>query len=147
MVRPRKISKTLSANDTGMNGTHQAGILVPKDKEILSFFPTLDATVKNPRAKISLSDSSGRAWSFSFIHYNNKFFDGTRDEYRLTGMTGFMREIGARVGDKLVFSRDSAENYHVELSREREAPVVEVSDEGKRHVKITASSTWKVVAI
>lgn len=43
------ISKKLSANDIGINGTHQAGILVPKAKDILSFFPDLNAAIKNPR--------------------------------------------------------------------------------------------------
>ena len=38
----RSISKILSANDTGETGGHQAGILVPKQEEILSFFPPLE---------------------------------------------------------------------------------------------------------
>jgi hypothetical protein len=45
----RHISKVLSANDTGDTGGHQAGILVPKDPDILAFFPKLDANRRNPR--------------------------------------------------------------------------------------------------
>ena len=33
------IEKTLSKNDTGETGGHQAGILVPKEPDILGFFP------------------------------------------------------------------------------------------------------------
>lgn len=112
--RPRSISKLLSTNDVGGNGTHQAGILVPKgDAAILSFFPELDAKQKNPRATISMTDGTGRSWAFNYIYYNNRFFGGTRNEYRLTGMTKFLREVGAREGDTLVFSRDDAGRYTV----------------------------------
>ena len=54
------ISKKLSANDIGINGAHQAGILVPKAKDILSFFPDLNAAIKNPsvpRASMKYFDS------------------------------------------------------------------------------------------
>ena len=36
------ISKELSANDTGATGGHQSGMVIPKDPQILSFFPPLD---------------------------------------------------------------------------------------------------------
>ena len=55
------ISKKLSANDIGINGAHQAGILVPKAKDILSFFPDLNAAIKNPRMTLlvrELADGS-----------------------------------------------------------------------------------------
>lgn len=61
--RPRSISKKLSANDIGANGSHQAGILVPKDREILSFFPDLGCFEKNPRAVIEFADASGKTWN------------------------------------------------------------------------------------
>src|SRR5215469_7482404 len=47
-----QIRKTLSANDVGSTGAHQAGILIPKDPKILAFFPTLDASTKNPRISL-----------------------------------------------------------------------------------------------
>ena len=34
----KAISKILSSNDIGLTGTHQAGIHVPKEENILSFF-------------------------------------------------------------------------------------------------------------
>ena len=43
----KRITKTLSANDTGETGANQAGILIPKQPEILSYFPDLDGTIKN----------------------------------------------------------------------------------------------------
>lgn len=147
MNRPKKISKLLSTNDTGANGTHQAGILVPKDMEILSFFPYLDEKVKNPRTRLAFTDESGQTWFFSFIYYNNKFFGGTRNEYRLTGMTRFHRVLDARPGDTLLFSRDDNENYSVALKRATEIPAVEINGQGKTHVRLTASSIWKVVSI
>lgn len=147
MNRPTKISKLLSTNDTGANGTHQAGILVPKDIEILSFFPYLDERVKNPRTRLAFTDESDQTWLFSFIYYNNKFFGGTRNEYRLTGMTKFMREIDAHAGDSLLFSRDEEERYSVALKRAVETPAVTINEDGRSHVKLTASSSWKVVAI
>lgn len=41
-----QIRKTLSANDVGATGAHQAGILIPKNPKILAFFPSLDKSVK-----------------------------------------------------------------------------------------------------
>lgn len=147
MNRPKKISKLLSNNDTGANGTHQAGILVPKDIEILSFFPLLDEKTKNPRARLAFIDELGQTWFFSFIYYNNKFFGGTRNEYRLTGMTRFMREIDAHPGDTLLFSRDELDQYSIALRRESEAPAITTDQAGATHVRLTALSSWKVVSI
>jgi len=39
----------------------------------------------------------------NFIHYNNKLFGGTRDEYRLTGIATMLRDYGLRVGDQIEF--------------------------------------------
>ena len=88
------ISKVLSANDTGETGGHQAGLLIPKQERILSFFPSLDASTLNPRAHLQFEDDVGALWEFAFIYYNNGLFGGTRNEYRLTRMTRFMREAG-----------------------------------------------------
>ena len=111
-----KVTKLLSANDTGETGGHQAGICVPKRQEILSFFPTLDSRTKNPRMTIVFHCmNSGEKWTFNYIYYNNKFFGGTRNEYRLTGMTKSMCPLfrsdhifGADDGVEFFF-RDKAE--------------------------------------
>lgn len=105
-LRPTAIAKRLSANDTGDTGGHQAGILVPKDPAILSFFPQVDSSTKNPRHRLVFRDESGIRWEFAFIYYNNVHFGGTRNEYRLTRMTAYIRSNGLKPGDEITLSRD-----------------------------------------
>lgn len=116
----QQIVKTLSANDTGETGAHQAGILVPKESGLLSFFPKLDASQYNPRVHLNFLDDGGKFWEFAFIYYNNALFDGTRNEYRLTRMTKYIRQAGLVVGDELILSRDG-DRYWVSFSRKRKA--------------------------
>lgn len=116
-IRYKAISKILSANDTGETGGHQAGILVPKEKEVLTFFPPLDASEKNPRYHLAFFDDSGTRWEFAFIYYNNRFFGGTRNEYRLTRMTPFFRTVGLKSGDELILKRDGAGKRFVDYKR------------------------------
>lgn len=100
-------SKLLTANDTGASGAHQAGIHIPKSqKELIDFLPPLDPAIKNPDAWLECEDETGQSWRFRYIHYNNRLHDsgGTRDEYRLTHMTGYLRAVGARPGDLLSIS-------------------------------------------
>lgn len=111
------IIKILSANDVGKTKSHQAGILIPKNKSILSFFPTLSKSEKNPRVTITFTDDSGQKWAFNFIYYNNKFFGGTRNEYRLTSMTKFFKVKNLKEGDKLFFSKNN-EKYVISHKRE-----------------------------
>lgn len=106
----------MSANDTGETGAHQAGILVPKDPNILSFFPKLDSKQYNPRVHLRFLDDSGTFWEFAFIYYNNAFFDGTRNEFRLTRMTKYIRQASLAVGDELILSQDG-ERYLVSHKR------------------------------
>ena len=114
-----QIAKVLSANDTGDTGGHQAGILVPREPEFLSFFPTLDATQYNPRVHLKFVDDGGTFWEFAFIYYNNKFFDGTRNEYRLTRMTKYIRQAGLAVGDEVILTRDG-DRYRVSHKRRQQ---------------------------
>lgn len=106
-MMPESFAKVLSANDTGATGGHQAGILVPKgDPALLDFFPPLDAAVQNPDAWVEAVDDDGRVWKLRYIYYNNSLHaeNGTRNEYRLTHLTKYLREAGAKVGDSLVFT-------------------------------------------
>lgn len=113
-----EIRKKLSANDIGATKSHQAGILVPKDAQILSFFPLLDRTEKNPRMTLVMYERSNRTrWEFNFIYYNNKFFGGTRNEFRLTCMTGYLRAIDAKIDDDLVFTLDENSSFEVDIVR------------------------------
>ena len=53
------IEKTLSPNDLGLTGAHQAGMLIPKDEIILNYFPRLDKTAENPRVALRFLDEGG----------------------------------------------------------------------------------------
>ena len=119
--RPPAITKHLSRNDTGETGGHQAGMLIPRDPEILSFFPRLDPKEYNPRHQLTFRDPLGTKWIFNFIYYNNKLFDGTRNEYRLTCMTPFIRAHNLRAGDKLTLSRDEENRFHISYHRQNES--------------------------
>ena len=137
----RKISKKLSANDVGTTGAHQAGILVPKEKAILSFFPSLDPKVKNPRMTLVVRElRDGTRWEFNFIYYNNKLFGGTRNEYRLTCMTQYLRAIDSKVGDDLVFSKDENDSIFVDCVR-AESNKATVNDQGV----LVLGGGWKII--
>lgn len=137
--RTNAIEKILSRNDTGETGGHQAGILIPKKEEILSFFPKLDNREKNPRFSIIFYDHLGQQWSFSFIYYNNKFFGGTRNEYRLTGMTRYLNANNLKSGDTLTLSRNQDGYYYVKYNKDE----IQYTNSGT----IKLSNSWRVVNI
>lgn len=140
MNRTKAITKILSKNDAGETGGHQAGMHIPKQAEILSFFPDLGCTEKNPRCVLLFTDSLGEQWSFSFIYYNNRLFGGTRNEYRLTGMTKFFQSHNLKSGDSLLLRRDGQDNYHIEYTRKTE----------KKHCsteRLVLNNSWKVISI
>ncbi len=137
----RKISKKLSANDVGTTGGHQAGILVPKEKAILSFFPSLAPNVKNPRMTLVVRElKDGTRWEFNFIYYNNRLFGGTRNEYRLTCMTEYLRAIDSRVGDDLIFSKDENDSVFVDCVR-AEGNMAIMNDQGV----LVLGGGWKII--
>lgn len=142
----KTFSKTLSANDVGATGTHQSGILVPKsEKELLSFLPPLDPGIKNPDAWIECVDEGGTVRRFRFVYYNNKLHDtnGTRNEYRLTYMTSYFREMGAREGETFEISRDETEEvYIIRVVRHQ---VASVESEAAQGVRIKIKSAWRCV--
>jgi hypothetical protein len=115
--RPKSITKLLSKNDTGETGSKQVGFLVPKKTEILSFFPMLAPNTKNPRALLRFEDEGGSRWDFAFIYYNSKFYGGTRNEYRITRITEFIRRYALKVGDQLTLIRDDDGAYHIRFTR------------------------------
>lgn len=142
----QEISKKLSANDVGDTGGHQAGILVPREPRVLAFFPMLGKGTKNPRLVLTMREvHSGERWDFPFIYYNNKFFGGTRNEYRLTHMTKFFRSINAKVGDELVFFRDTNLSYLIKLVRasSTEIPPARAREDGV----LVLSGGWKVINV
>jgi hypothetical protein len=136
--RPRAISKELSRNDTGETGGHQAGILVPREPRILAFFPIVDPGQYNPRHMIVFHDSFGGSWTFSFIYYNNSHFGGTRDEYRLTRMTPYIRSHNLLAGDTLTLSRDENGRYAIDFVRQHPVPDTP---------RLKLGDAWKVITI
>jgi hypothetical protein len=111
--------KTLSANDVGTTGGHMGGILVPKgDRDLLAFLPPLDSAKRNPDAWIECKTVGGIILRLRFVYYNNRFHPplGTRNEYRITGLTKFLREGNARQGDTFEISRnDGLGHYQIRL--------------------------------
>ena len=111
------VSKRLSANDLGLTGTHQAGILIPKSPEIVGFFPGLDEDRRNPSCMVTVFLPELEEFvDLRFIHYNGKKTGmSTRDEYRLTGTTRMLRALGAGEGDDLEFHRNYNGDVHVRV--------------------------------
>lgn len=135
------VEKKLSPNDIGLTGSHQAGILVPKRSELLSFFPTLDANLPNPRMTIRFNDDLDQTWKFNYIYYNNKLRGGTRNEYRLTSMTAFLRETNAMVDDILVFEKNE-DDYFIRLKKSNET--IAASEDGV--ITLILDNSWKVIS-
>lgn len=135
-MRPSSISKILSSNDTGETGGHQAGMLIPKGGEILEFFPALNKEEKNPRTTLYFIDEAGTRWKFNFIYYNNRFFGGTRNEYRLTGMTEYLRQNNLKTGDSIILTRSADDLLSIRAERQNK------SSTGPKFV---ITGTWKVV--
>jgi hypothetical protein len=137
----REARKKLSPNDAGKTGTHQAGILVPKESEILSFFPTLEKGIKNPRQTIVMfEEKDNTRWEFSYIHYNNKLFGGTRNEYRLTGMTNYLRSANANTDDIVTFSKNNDHSYTIDIIRSKNA-----NKEGLVGDTLVLTSGWTII--
>ncbi len=141
----KTFSKTLSANDVGATGGHQGGILIPKsDGELLAFLPRLDPTNKNPDAWIECMDECETLRRFRFVYYNNRLHDksGTRNEYRITYMTPYFREMGASGGDTFEISRrDGDLQYCIRLIRA--SHLVKEPEADLYRIKITSS--WRRV--
>ena len=133
------VSKILSANDLGETGGHQAGILIPRQPEILAFFPALTTDTKNPRHLLTFRDEHGGRWDFPFIYYNGKYFGGTRNEYRLTGMTSYFREAGLVAGDELLLEKRAEGGRRINFRRARASRI----EDGV----LRLGGGWKVVTL
>lgn len=136
--------KVLSANDVGTTGGHQGGILIPKgEAELLALLPPLDSTTKNPDAWIECMDEVGVLRKFRFVYYNNKLHDpkGTRNEYRVTYMTRYFRDVGASEGDTFEISGGEDKfNYSIRIVRPLEEPVNAKEDQ---EIRIKITSGWR----
>lgn len=119
----RAAIKILSENDIGINGSHQAGFLVPKLFIKEGLFQKLSDTEMNPRLKLKFIDlKDGSDVFLNYIYYNNKFFGGTRHEYRLTGLTRWIKNHGLQPGDSIQVSRVSKFDYTIEIMKRERKP-------------------------
>lgn len=140
MHADKKVEKVLSINDLGRNGAHQGGMLIPKKKEILDFFPLLDSSAENPRKIITFYDDLQGKWKFNYIYYNNKLRGGTRNEYRLTGMTAFFRAASLEPDDTVIFTRTE---YGYKIGYRRKAD--DYYEEKDDVVRISLGNSWTII--
>lgn len=143
-MNDQTITKILSSNDTGKTGGHQAGLLIPRQQRLLSFFPRLDGCSRNPRVHLLFKDEWGHSWEFAFIYYNNRLFGGTRNEYRLTRMTAYLREAGLVAGDEVILNLNSNGEYGITYRRANQSTAAR-TEEGRTVLKL--GSGWKVIDI
>ena len=119
-----KFEKYLTKNDIGTTGSHQAGFHIPKsNKELINFLPELDHTTLNPSTFIEFHDNNQEIWDFRYIYYNNKLHSpsGTRDEFRITHTTKFMRHYDAREGDTVVIEKSKVSGkYLIYITKTKE---------------------------
>ena len=143
----KTFAKTLSANDVGETDAHMGGILVPKgDGELLAFLPKLDPGVLNPSAWIECITPDGQLLRLRFVYYNNRLHapKGTRNEYRITWLTKFLRDSGAKSGDTFRISREDENSpYRIGVVPAGAAPLVEEED-GPVRIRLTTSA-WRRV--
>ncbi|KQP57184.1 EcoRII N-terminal effector-binding domain-containing protein [Agreia sp. Leaf283] len=136
------VQKKLSANDVGDTGGHQDGILIPKHVDILNLLPKLPTGETNPRLTVRFEDlDDGEAWSFQYIYYNGKTLGhSTRDEYRLTGFSGFYRKHNAVQGGYVELSRSSDNKYYIRYT----GPAAELAADEDDDV-VVLSGTWTTI--
>jgi hypothetical protein len=139
--------KTLSANDAGSTGGHMGGILVPKgDGELLAFLPPLDASTLNPSAWIDCEAPDGSPLRLRFVYYNNRLHRpaGTRNEYRITHLTKFLRAEGAKEGDLFEIAKeDGSSVYRIRVISSGGVEPPAGDDDGPIRIKLTTG--WRRV--
>jgi hypothetical protein len=136
--------KILSANDVGATGAHMAGIAIPKGNHgLIGFLPKLDPSKLNPSEEIDCETDSGEVLRLRYVYYNNKMHvpKGTRNEYRITHLTAFLRNCGAKEGDSFEISRASPKGlYRIRVIPKGQASQ-QVVDDGP--VRIRLSGAWR----
>jgi hypothetical protein len=115
--------KRLSDNDVGTTNSHQAGFLIPKLFVREGLFEELTDEELNPSVRLKFRDlTDGTDIYLSYIYYNNKFFEGTRHEYRLTGLTRWIRNHGLKSGDTIQISRLNKYDYTIGIIKAERRP-------------------------
>ena len=115
--------KRLSDNDVGVTNSHQAGFLIPKLFVREGLFEALTNEELNPRVRLKFRDlTDGMDIYLSYIYYNNTFFGGTRHEYRLTGLTRWIKNHGLKSGDTIQISRLNKYDYTIGIIKAERRP-------------------------
>jgi hypothetical protein len=115
--------KRLSDNDVGSTNSHQAGFLIPKLFVKEGLFEKLPDDQLNPRLRLKFNDLTDNSEIYlSYIYYNNKFFQGTRHEYRLTGLTRWIKNHGLKSGDTIQISRIAKYDYTIGIIKAERRP-------------------------
>lgn len=115
--------KKLSENDVGETKSHQAGFLIPKELVKNGLFEELTNQALNPRLRLKIIDmTDGTEIYGTYIFYNNRLFGGTRLEYRLTGLTKWIKNHGLCSGDILKITRTNTHDYEIDILRGERRP-------------------------
>jgi hypothetical protein len=117
--------KILSASDIGRTGGHMGGVLIPRTElGLIALFPTLSPLQYNPSIFLNFKAPNNLVYKVRFIYYNNKIHGkGTRNEYRLTCLTVFLRNSNADIGDGFRISRDENGTFYMEVKKHQEEPL------------------------
>ena len=130
------LRKTLTANDLGRTGSHQAGIHIPK--QLVPYMPALDERARNPDCTIEVL-CGGKSWAWRYIHYNGELFgDGTRDEYRVLRVAAFLTETRPAPGDILEL---------VLTGERRMRAAIRAEIEGDGLLVLETRGPWRVVRV
>lgn len=98
----------ITANDTGKNGSHQAGFYIPKCAALL-LFDTPGKKGENKDKFVEVKWQDDFITESRFIYYGQ----GTRNEYRITRFgKGFPFFEEDNVGDLLIIAQQSENQYH-----------------------------------
>ena len=116
--------RRLSNNDVGTTRSHQAGFLIPKSLVKGGLFDALSEKALNPRLRLKFVDMTDNSVIYlTYIFYNNKFFEGTRSEYRLTGLSRWIKNHGLRGGDTIEIIRLEKYDYRIGIIKPNRMPV------------------------
>jgi hypothetical protein len=154
-----KVSKTLSRNDTGETGGHQAGITITKFAATSGVFPEMTIRELNPRVTLMFHDFKGRIWTFEYIYYNDVFFGKPRfqshNEHRLTCTLQFTREYELKAGDEIWFAIDENGTRYIGYDRHYSLPQNKEAEDEKSDLQeqlnkndefvLKLSGSWKQV--
>jgi hypothetical protein len=133
--------KKLSANDVGATNSHQAGFLIPIRIAKTNYFPKLDFTKLNPRESLLFTViGSDEILKLNYIYYNSRFHGaGTRLEFRLTGLTGFVRAHKLKVGDEIEFFLLENNVRQIKIARQEE-----IDGDTSRNLAYISRNGWKI---